>query len=103
MQGFDQLALDQDHSLPLLGGLGMGDDHLQRPLYVVRRRREDAIGHRDGFGMDQGLAVEAQFQPLQAGLFEPRIVVQIQMHAVQNGQPVGAGRQHPHGQRGQNR
>ena len=92
MKVFDQFAFVDRDALALCDGCRVGFDDLARPIDLIRRRREDFVGDRQGPGMNQGLAVETHVQAL-AGVGKPLVVAQVEMHAVENRQAVCARRQ----------
>ena len=70
------------------------------------RRRSGAkirVGRSDLIGVDQGLAVEAELAALAAGGGEAVVVGEVEMHAVERREAMGARRQQHEAERGQQR
>ena len=88
---------------PLASGVGVGRDHPARPVHVTRGRGEDLVGDGHLLGVDERLAVEAEVGRLAAGRREARVVVQVEVDAVQRGDAGGAGGEHAELQTGQQR
>jgi len=103
MQGLDQLVVDHHHAPAPGGGLAMGGDDPSRPDQIGLGGTEDAIGGGDGLGVDQRLAVEAQFHTLAAGGLEAVVVVKVEMNPIDHRQPEGAGGKHAERQGGEHR
>ena len=103
MQVFDQFTVDDDDAFAFRRRFGVDDDDLFRPFDLFGGRRKGLIGGVDGLRVNQGLAVEAQFRPLAAGIGEPFVVVEVQVDPVENGDPGRPGGQHAQPQRGDER
>ena len=76
-----------------------GGDDPARHLELGGRRREDLVARLDLAGMDQGLAVEAHFEPLPADGAEALGVLDVVVDAVEDGEAIGPRRQHAEAER----
>ena len=72
----------------------MSDDDPPRVVDVRRRWAEDLVRFRDRLRVDERLPVEAEVCGLTTGLLEAGVVVEIEVHAVQRGDPRRACREH---------
>ena len=103
MQVLDQLAVDDDHAFARGPGRIVGLDDAARPRDFGRGRPERSVGGCDLLGMDQRPALEAEVAAWQAGLGKARFVGEIEVDAVQDRDPRGAGGQQAGPQRDQHR
>ena len=94
VQVLDQRAVDHRH--PLARGLGRapGVEPLARAGEFRIGRGEGGVGGGDLPGVDQRLAVEALVASLASRGGQAGVVIQVQVHAVQHGQAMGARGQH---------
>src|SRR5690625_4742968 len=93
MKLFDQLAVQDDDTAALLHGGCMSLDDIVSLGQIRLRRRKNFVRLRDRFGVDQSLAVEAEGARLATLLGETLRVIEIKMHAIEDGETMGAGRQ----------
>ena len=77
MQVFDQLAVDQNNAFAFFLRFSVGVDDTLGPSDVFFRRGEDLICHLNGFRVDQGFAVKAQFCPLPTSGFAAFVVSEV--------------------------
>ena len=84
MQVFDQFPIDRRHSLTSVKGGAMGSDNAFGPGHRLGIGAEMGIGGSDSFGMDQGFTIKAKLDTLPALSGEARVIVQIQVFAIQN-------------------
>src|SRR6185295_2488909 len=86
----DQAAVEHDHGVATSGGVGVSRDHPARPVHVARGRSKDLVGDGDLLGVDERLAVETEVGSLPAGRRKAGVIVEVQVDAVERGDPGGA-------------
>ena len=103
VQVLDQAAVEHDDGVAPSGGVGVGRDHPARPVHVAAVGAKTSLAIGDLLGVDQRLAVEAEVGGLTAGRREAGLVVEVQVDAVQRGDPGGARGEHAELEAGQER
>src|SRR4029453_9311866 len=71
------------------------------PGDILRRRGENRIGRGYGLRMDERLAVKTEFHRLVTRGGKPGVILQIEMDAIERGQPIGPCRKHTQPQTGE--
>ena len=90
VQPLDHAAVDRHHALALVLRQFKRGDHLARPRHFVRARRERGVARLDLVGMDQRLAVEAEFDALPAFRHEAVGIADVVIDAVENDDAMDA-------------
>src|SRR2546423_15413523 len=94
MEVFDQLAFHEHGALARGGRFVVRRDDPPRPLDLLGRRGECCVRGSDLLWVDQRLAVEAELATLPASGRQALIVGEVEVNAIENRQPVAAGRQY---------
>src|SRR5262245_52408020 len=81
-----QPAIDDHHALALRRGPGVRSHDLSRAGQLLGGRGEDLVGQRDGLRVDEGLAVESHLAGLATGCGEASLVVEVEMHPIEDSQ-----------------